>query len=191
MPGTINALVVTDYKSDAWSALGDDTRKARRPIIERFRAKHGNKRVALLRREHVLKMLAESRKPTTRLHWLKAIRGLLRFAVPSILKVDPTEGIAKIKLPKSKGHHTWTDDAIAQYRAHWPARNAAAFGDGVRLGERVRARRGGPPRTAARVHRVKGRARASASSGPMAAKTSISRSRRSLRQRATPGRSGI
>ena len=33
---------------------------------------------------------------------------------------DPTEGIAGIKLPKSKGHHTWTDDEIAQYRAYWP-----------------------------------------------------------------------
>ena len=35
-------------------------------------------------------------------------------------KDDPTEGIAGIKLPKSKGHHTWTDDEIEQYRAHWP-----------------------------------------------------------------------
>ena len=35
-------------------------------------------------------------------------------------KDDPTEGITGIKLPKSKGHHTWTDDEIAQYRAYWP-----------------------------------------------------------------------
>jgi hypothetical protein len=44
--------------------------------------------------------------------WLKAIRGLLRFAVPTMLKVDPTSGI-KVKLPKSKGHHNWTDEEIA------------------------------------------------------------------------------
>jgi hypothetical protein len=25
-----------------------------------------------------------------------------------------------IKLPKTKGHHTWTDDEIEQYRAYWP-----------------------------------------------------------------------
>ena len=30
------------------------------------------------------------------------------------------EGIKGIKLPKTKGHHTWTDDEIAQYRAYWP-----------------------------------------------------------------------
>jgi integrase/recombinase XerD len=33
---------------------------------------------------------------------------------------DPTEGIPNIKLPKSKGHHTWTDDEIEHYRDCWP-----------------------------------------------------------------------
>ena len=65
-------------------------------------------------------MLAEIKKPSAKRHWLKAIRALLRFAVPTMLKVDPTEGIASIKLPKSKGHHTWTDEEIAQYRTYWP-----------------------------------------------------------------------
>src|SRR5262249_11563575 len=37
-----------------------------------------------------------------------------------MLKGDPTEGIANLKFPKSKGHHTWTDDEIEQYRAYWP-----------------------------------------------------------------------
>ena len=121
LPGTINALVVDYYRSAEWQhALAEDTRKTRRRIIERFRAKHGDKRVALLRREHIEKMLAEIAKPSAKRHWLKAIRGLLRFAVPTMLKVDPTEGIAAIKLPKSKGHHTWTDEEIAQYRAYWP-----------------------------------------------------------------------
>jgi len=121
LPGTINAWVVDHYRSDKWqNQLREDTRKTRRRIIERFRVKHGNKRVALLRREHVLNMLAEIGKPSAKRHWLKAIRGLLGCAVPTMLKIDPTEGIASIKLPKSKGHHTWTDDEIAQYRAYWP-----------------------------------------------------------------------
>ena len=121
LPGTINALVVDYYRSAEWQhALAEDTRKTRQRIIERFRAKHGDKRVALLRREHIEKMLAEIAKPSAKRHWLKAIRGLLRFAVPTMLKVDPTEDIAAIKLLKSKGHHTWTDEEIAQYRAYWP-----------------------------------------------------------------------
>ena len=120
LPGTINALVVTYYKSDEWYALAADTQKTRRPIIERFRAQHGDKRVALLQREHILKMLATIGKPSAKRHWLKAIRGLMRAAVPTMRKDDPTGGIPGSKLPKSKGHHTWTDDEITRYRAYWP-----------------------------------------------------------------------
>jgi len=32
---------------------------------------------------------------------------------------NPLDGIAPVKLPKSKGHPTSTDDQIAQYRKHW------------------------------------------------------------------------
>jgi len=121
LPGTINALVVDYYRSDEWqNQLSEDTRKTRRRIIERFRNKHGNKRVALLRQDHIVNMLTEIEKRSAKRHWLKAIRGLLRFAVPTMLKTDPTAGISNIKLPKSKGHHNWTDEEIAQYRAYWP-----------------------------------------------------------------------
>jgi integrase len=120
LPGTINALVVNYYGSDDWQKLAVDTKKNRRRVIERFRAEHGNKRVALLRREHILGMLATIERPSAKRHWLKAIRGLLRAAVPTMRRDDPTEGIAGIKMPKTKGHHTWTDEEIAQYRAYWP-----------------------------------------------------------------------
>jgi len=119
-PGTINALVVSYYNSADWANLMDDTRSSRRRIIEKFRAKHGSKRVRLLSREHIVKMLAEITRPTAKRSWLKAIRGLLKHAVPTMRKDDPTEGIALIKLPKTKGHHTWTDDEIEQYPAYWP-----------------------------------------------------------------------
>src|SRR4029079_16726408 len=39
---------------------------------------------------------------------------------PSIRSDDPTKGIEMPKLRKSKGHHTWTDDEIEQYRSYWP-----------------------------------------------------------------------
>jgi integrase len=120
-PGTINALVVNYYKSHEWlHGLEEDTRKTRRRIIERFRERHGNKRVALLRQEHILLMLAEVENLSAKRHWLKAIRGLMRSAVPTMRRDDPTAGIASIKLRKSKGHHTWSDAEIGQYRAYWP-----------------------------------------------------------------------
>jgi integrase len=118
-PGTINALVISYYNSTDWANLADDTRSSRRRIIEKFRTKHGSKRVRLLSGEHIVKMLAEITRPTAKRSWLKAIRGLLKHAVPTMRKDDPTEAIASIKLPKTKGHHTWSDAELAQYRAYW------------------------------------------------------------------------
>lgn len=119
MPGTVNALVVAYYQSDEWqSGLLEETRKTRRRIIEAFRAKHRDKRVSLLRQDHIAKMLAEIRKPSIRRQWLKTIRGLLRFAIPTMLTNDPTEGM-KVKLPRTKGRHSWSDSEIDQYRAYW------------------------------------------------------------------------
>jgi len=120
LPGTISALVVAYFRSDAWRALGEDTKNSRRRIIDRFREQHGEKRVALIHREHFIAMLDKIEKPTAKRNWFKAIRGLMKAAVPSMRKDDPTEGILMPKLPKSKGHHTWSDDEIVQYRAHWP-----------------------------------------------------------------------
>jgi Phage integrase family len=117
-PGTINALVVSYYKSDEWNRLTPETQKTRRRIVEGFRLKHGGKRVALLQRDHIFNMLDDIEGVFAKRHWLMAVRALMRCAIPSIRKDDPTAGI-RIKLPKSKGHHTWTDDEIEQYRAYW------------------------------------------------------------------------
>jgi integrase len=118
-PGTIDALCVSYYRSDAWTNLTEDTRESRYRVIERFRAANGSKRVALLRHEHIEKMLAKLDKASAKRLWLSSIRGLMQAAVPIFRKNDPTAGVT-IKLPKGKGHHTWTDDEIEQYRAFWP-----------------------------------------------------------------------
>ena len=120
LPGSIDALVVAYYRSDAWATLAPETRTTRRRIIERFRARHGAKSVASLRQDHILIMLREIERPSAKRTWLKTIRGLLQAAVPSMRKDNPTAGIASIKLPKTKGHYTLTNDEIEQYRTHWP-----------------------------------------------------------------------
>lgn len=119
-PGTIDALVVSFYKTNNnWLHIfQEETRRAWRRQIERFRERHGAKRVRLLRGEHIVKMLAEIERPHAKLTWLKAIRALLRHAVPTMLPEDPTVGIT-VELSRSKGWHSWTDAEIAQYRAYW------------------------------------------------------------------------
>jgi hypothetical protein len=56
---------------------------------------------------------------SSRRSWLKAIKHLLQHAVPIMQKENPAEKIAQVKLPKSKGHWSWTDDQIATYRNYW------------------------------------------------------------------------
>jgi integrase len=120
LPGTVDALVVSFYQANnKWlNVFKEETRRNWRPHIERFRERHGAKRVRLIRREYILSMLAEIERPHVKLSWLKAIRALLRHAVPTMLTDDPTAGI-KVQVPRTKGWHSWTDEEIAQYRAYW------------------------------------------------------------------------
>jgi integrase len=143
-PGTIDALIVNYYGSPTWTDLPPDTRKNRRPIIERFRSRHGNKRVALLRRDHFETMLKElTAGPATRDYWLRTVRALMQSGIPSMIKDNPTAGI-KVKRPKTEGHWTWEPQEIEQYRAHHPLGTEArlvlefALGTASRRGEIIR-----------------------------------------------------
>ncbi|MGY4253643.1 hypothetical protein ACVI1L_000711 [Bradyrhizobium sp. USDA 4516] len=81
-PGTIDALVVSYYRSTDWTALAEDTRDARKRIIEKFRLKHGAKRVRMLGEPHLIKIMGEISSLSSRRSWLKAIKHLLAHAVP-------------------------------------------------------------------------------------------------------------
>jgi hypothetical protein len=119
-PGSVDAMIVNYYSSAAWTDLPPDTRKNRRPIIERFRARHGGKRVALLRRDHFETLLKEiSAGPATKDYWIRTIRALLESGIPSLIATNPTAGI-KVKRPKTEGHWTWEPREVEQYRAYWP-----------------------------------------------------------------------
>ena len=47
-PGSVNAVVVAYYQSLEWGAVSAGTQTQRRSILERFRAAHGDKPIALL-----------------------------------------------------------------------------------------------------------------------------------------------
>jgi integrase len=50
---------------------------------------------------------------------LKAIRGLMAYAVAINMRADdPTAGMKLTRVKDSGGFHTWTDDEIATYRAY-------------------------------------------------------------------------
>ena len=88
-----------------------------RTILERFREQCGAYPIASMPARFISTVLAKKR-PYAAKNWLRAIRGLCQYAIgQGWLKDDPTVGI-KLKAPKSTGgHHTWTDEEIAQFEA--------------------------------------------------------------------------
>ena len=146
-PGTIAALVAMFANSSTFKyELAADTKRPMWGILQRFRDEHGSKRVALIRREHVLAIL-EGRPPFARRNWLHVIRHLMRFALSvNMITDDPTRDV-KARIPrKGEGYRAWGEEQIAAFRAHhklgtrpWLAielllNTAQRRGDVVRMG---------------------------------------------------------
>jgi hypothetical protein len=116
-PGTIAALVAMFANSSTFKyELAADTKRPMWAILQRFRNEHGNKRMALLKREHVLAIL-EGRSPFARRNWLHAMRHLVRFALSvNMITDDPTRDV-KARIPrKGEGYRAWGEDQIAAFR---------------------------------------------------------------------------
>jgi integrase len=120
IPGTISALVVAYYKSGKFKhELSAETQRYRRNVIEEFRAKFGKFPVKGLQRPHLVAMVDKIDKPHARKNWLKALRGLLQYAVEIGMLVDDPSATIKIgRLPKSDGFRTWRATDIVKFRAH-------------------------------------------------------------------------
>jgi integrase len=126
--GSFDALIVEYYKSKVFTdGFADATQRMRRAILERWRADHGNKRVAHLQPIHVRKFL-EQKKPYAQKNWLKTLRGLMLFAVAQNYRADdPTKDVRPVRVAKSRGHMTWEQPEITAYR------NTHAVGTVARL----------------------------------------------------------
>ena len=89
----------------------------RRSILERFRAAHGDKPIALLPTEWI-EALLDSKPPHAARSWLMTLRSLCDFAVKRRwLRTNPAANV-KLRPIKGDGFHTWTEDEIAQFAAH-------------------------------------------------------------------------
>jgi len=118
-PGSVAALIVTYYKSDMWKVLAPDTKEARERIIRKFGEEFGTAKVATLTKTNLITIMDDIPSLSARRSWLKCIRHLFASAIPSLIAVNPAEDIKQVRLPKTKGHWTWTNDQIATYRAYW------------------------------------------------------------------------
>jgi integrase len=137
-PGTINAAVAQYLDSNTFMRFGDSTRALRRSILKQFCRLVGDKPIAPLDRKYIDRLLQSLPSPVVARTWLLALRPLLQWAMTAqMIEADPTVGI-KIKLPKTDGHDTWSDEQIAQFEARHPigSRERLAFALLVHTGQR-------------------------------------------------------
>jgi len=146
-PGTVAALALSYFSSPEFGALRASSQYAYRRAIERFCKEHADKRVADLRRDHVVRLMSRlAGKPNAANALRRVLRNLKRHATAiSIPCGTPTRDVKAIRV-KSGGHHSWTDAEIAQFERCHPvgsrARLALALllytgqrrGDVIRMG---------------------------------------------------------
>jgi integrase len=124
IPGTLRALAVSYFASPAFRTTRPSTQYTYRNVIDRLCAEHGDKRVALLQREHVIKLLA-ARLPGVANALRRSLRALMQHAVEIGLRSDdPTRDVRKVPV-KSDGYHSWTEGEIEQFERHHPVGSRA------------------------------------------------------------------
>src|SRR5207247_6221580 len=116
------ALAVSYFQSADYRSMTARTQRVYRGIIERFCEqadkdgnKFGDKRAALIGREHVVRSIAiKAGKPEAANQFRKVLRAMMKHAVEIELRADdPTRDVRPIRV-RSEGFHSWTDAEIAQ-----------------------------------------------------------------------------
>src|SRR5262245_47028755 len=120
IPGSLNALIVSWYRTD-FHRLKPSTQRLWRIIIEPFRSQHGDKPVARLQRKHIKDIIAaKAATPEAANNLLKVLRVLLNYAVDiEMIKSNPAIGVKRFK-NRGGGIHTFTETEIARFEERHP-----------------------------------------------------------------------
>ena len=119
-PGSVAAVIAEYFDSQSFfTSKSPGTQRMRRGILERFRARYGDRPFALLPAEWI-ELLLDEKPPHAARSWLATLRSLCQFAVKRrYVRTDPTANI-KQRAIKGDGFHTVTEEEIAQFEAHYP-----------------------------------------------------------------------
>jgi integrase len=106
-------------QSNAWLALGKETRLQRSFLFRKVIASAGDVPLADITRAEIVKA-RDRRTPASGMHFLTAMRGLFKWAMAyGIVTADPTQGVA-IEKTRSDGFPVWQAADIAAFQARWP-----------------------------------------------------------------------
>jgi hypothetical protein len=126
IPGTVNAAIAAFYQSPGFTKNKTITQSTDRNILEAFRARHGDKRIALMEERHIRAALADKAdKPSAQRNLLRVLRVLLTFAVERGLRRDNPAAIIKLNPLATAGFHTWTEAELQQFEDCHPVGSKA------------------------------------------------------------------
>jgi integrase len=125
-PGTLRALAASYFATPAFRTKSSATQYSYRNIIDRLCREHGDKRAALLQREHVVRLIAgRADKPRTANALRNALRTLMQHAVEiGMREDDPTHAVRAVPV-KGDRYHSWTEAEILQFAQHHPVHSRA------------------------------------------------------------------
>src|SRR5262249_12536770 len=118
--GSVSAAVASYYTSQDFKGLAPSSQVVRKAVLEAFRREHGDKLIAAMPKKFI-RALLDGMTPSAARNWFKAIRALVRHCIDDLelLKDDPTLGI-RLRSIKTDGHHSWTEEEIAQFERFHP-----------------------------------------------------------------------
>lgn len=139
IPGSVNAMIVGYLGSAAFHHLAPSSQAQYGRIFENMRREHGDKSIAKLERRHVVTMLnAKAATPIGARDFLRCLRLLIAYGIGIGIRADdPTLGL-RVKLPKSDGYRTWTEDDIAAVEAAYPIGSKPRLALALLLGTALR-----------------------------------------------------
>lgn len=128
-PGTFGDLVVRFYQLHL-PTVAASTAADYRAVIEPMRLKHGHKRVAHMRRRHVLEIKADLTETPQRANkTLKRLSQMMDLAIELEWRTDnPVRGVKRFPT-NPEGFHTWYEGEIARFYEVHPMGTPGAFGN--------------------------------------------------------------
>jgi integrase len=138
--GSVNAMVVGYLGSAAFWQLASASQRQYGRIFEELRRQYGDHQITLLERRHVVKMLdARAEHPAAARDLLRCLRLLVQHAIKlGIRQDDPTQGV-RVKMPKTDGFRTWTEEDIAAFETAYSIGTKPRLALALLLGTALRA----------------------------------------------------
>jgi len=122
-PHTLGWLIDEYLGAPQWANTARETRKQFKYQFARMKERAGPMPLREMTAAHVAKGRdVRAAKPTDANKFVKASRKLYAFAVErGWLRSNPAKDVALVPLPNRRtGFHTWTEDEVARFEAHWP-----------------------------------------------------------------------